>query len=89
MAKGQNCKGIQTPKYDGPELCATLSYTEMVPATGGQVGPREITKKVEITGRLNNPRKSEQAVLVELCAKVKAQHPTAKLVTFKRKEGRA
>lgn len=86
MAKGQNCKGIQTPTYNGPELCAVLSVKEMVPPKGGQVGPREVERKIEVKGRLNNPRKNEQAVLTEICAKVKAQHPTAKLVSFHRKE---
>jgi hypothetical protein len=84
--KGQNCKGKTSVTYTGPELCATLTVIDMVE---GEIGPREVRRKVIVTGRLNNPRKNEQAVLTEICAKVKAQHPTAKLVSFKRKEGRA
>ena len=80
------CKGIQEVKYTGPEICAVLTVTDMVE---GEIGPREKKRTVRVSGRLNNPRKSEQAVLTEICAKVKAQHPTAKLVSFKRKEGRS
>ncbi|KKL47947.1 hypothetical protein LCGC14_2330410 [marine sediment metagenome] len=70
------CRGIQTIPYNGPEICATLSY--------GKKGERRRT--VKVSGRLNNPRKTDNAVLTEICAKVKAQHPTAKLMSFKRKE---
>ena len=76
--KGQNCKGKSTTTYTGPELCATLTVVE-----NGR------TKKVVVSGRLNNPRKNEQAVLTEICAKIKRENPTAKLVSFKRKEGKA
>ena len=80
------CKGIQSVKYDGPEICATLTVIDMVE---GEIGPIEKKRTVKVSGRLNNPRKSEQAVLQEICAKVKQQNPTAKLVSFKRKEGKA
>ncbi len=70
------CRGIQTVEYNGPVICATLSY--------GKKGERRHT--VKVSGRLNNPRKTEGAVLTEICAKVKVQHPTAKLMSFKRKE---
>ncbi len=77
-------RGIQTPSYSGPEICAVLTVIDMVP---GEIGPPEKRRTIKVSGRLNNPRKNEQAVLTEICAKVKAQHPTAKLVSFKRKEG--
>ncbi len=80
------CKGIQTVKYNGPEICAVLTVTDMVE---GEIGPREKRRTIKVSGRLNNPRKNEQAVLTEICAKVKREHPTAKLVSFKRKEGKA
>lgn len=86
MAKGQNCKGIQMPKYHGPEIVATLTVIDMVP---GKTGPLEKKRTVKVSGRLNNPRKNEHAVLTEICAKVKRENPTAKLVSFKREEGRA
>ncbi len=73
------CKGVQTSNYAGPMLEATLSVVS--PSSGK---PRRMT----VTSRLNNPRKNQEAVLTELCARVKAQHPTAKLVSFERKEGR-
>jgi len=79
------CKGIQATQYDGPEICATLTVIDMVE---GKIGPIEKRRTVKVSGRLNNPRKNEQKVLEEICAKVKAQNPTAKLVSFKRKEGR-
>jgi hypothetical protein len=90
--KSQNpsmCKGKTTPSYNGPEICATLTVIDMIAPVGGEIGPREKKRTVKVSGRLNNPRKSEQAVLTEICAKVKAENPTAKLVSFKRKEGRA
>jgi hypothetical protein len=80
------CRGIQEVKYSGPEICATLTVIDMVE---GKIGPREKKRTIRVSGRLNNPRKSENAVLTEICAKVKAEHPTAKLVSFKRKEGRS
>ena len=80
------CKGIQEVKYTGPEICAVLTVIDMVE---GKIGPVEKRRTVKVSGRLNNPRKNEQKVLEEICAKVKAQNPTAKLVSFKRKEGRA
>lgn len=84
--RGQNCKGKSSVTYTGPEICATLTVIDMVE---GEIGPREKKRTIKVSGRLNNPRKSEQAVLTEICAKVKAANPTAKLVSFKRKEGRA
>jgi hypothetical protein len=80
------CKGIQEVRYSGPEICATLTVIDMVP---GEIGPREKKRTIRVSGRLNNPRKSENAVLTEICAKVKRENPTAKLVSFKRKEGRS
>jgi hypothetical protein len=80
------CKGIQAVKYNGPEICATLTVIDMVE---GSIGPREKKRTIRVSGRLNNPRKSENAVLTEICAQVKRQHPTAKLVSFKRKEGKS
>lgn len=79
-----NCKGIQKAEYTGPELVAVLSYTEIKQVTEEVTKP--IERRVTVRARLNNPRKSEQAVLKELCARVKARQPTAKLVSYERKE---
>ena len=71
------CKGIQKSSYNGPEICATLT-----------VGSGDHPRIVEVSGRLNNPRKTEQSVLQEICAKVKLQDPSAKLVSFQVKKGK-
>ena len=83
--KGQNCKGIQSVKYNGPEICAVLTVIDHENGNPDAVGRK---RTIKVSGRLNNPRKNEQAVLTEICAKVKREHPTAKLVSFKREEGR-
>jgi hypothetical protein len=72
------CKGIQKSSYNGREICATLT-----------VGAGDHPRTVKVSGRLNNPRKTEQSVLQEICAKVKLENPSAKLVSFKVKEGKA
>ncbi len=80
------CKGLQQVKYNGPEIIATLTVANTLETPLGRVAKK---RTIEVRARLNNPRKSEQAVLTEICAKVKAEHPSAKLVSFKTKKGKS
>ncbi len=73
-----NCPGVSRPTYNGPKLSVTFRYTDW---EGGRR-----TRTIERP--LSNPRKSEDAVLQEICAEMKRDHPTAKLHEFHKKEAR-
>ena len=72
------CQGIKVPEYNGPTLHAVLNFSE---GTG--------RRRKTFVENLSNPRKNDEAVLKEICARVKAKHPDARLISFERKEGRA
>jgi len=64
--RSYNQTGRQNSHYCGPEIVATFVV----------MGER-ITRKA----RLNNPRRTVDSVRVALCASVREQYPTAKLVS--------
>lgn len=71
-----NHRGVKVSHYKGPKLVVEFSYKE----------PTGQRQKLIVKSPLSNPRKSEQSVLQGICADVKRNHPTSKLVEFHRKE---
>jgi len=84
-----NCKGVTVAKYYGPVLAVTMAWTDIIQEPDGNYFTRPVERRVTKRVRLNNPRKSEQAVLVEVCATIKLEHPEARLVRYNREEGKA
>lgn len=76
--KGKN----RSVTYDGPVLIARFSVPRMNTETSSSKVTKGRNRKVTAEGRLNNPRKSQQAVLREVCAKVVQATPGAKLLSW-------
>ncbi len=75
-----NCKGKSGQSYNGPTLTASFKVAKVKYVDGvKQVIPGKYRHFKE-TARMNNPRKTEDAVRMELCAKVKRNTPDAILV---------
>lgn len=71
----QPCQGKRQVQYSGPVLEVVFERPWNNPRTTKPA--RRFTKRV----RLNNPRKSTDAVRVEVCAQFLRENPGAKLVT--------
>ncbi len=82
----RNCPGPTMTPYTGPILEVVFTWTELVQTDTMRkrsILPRKELRTVTRTARLNNPRKSQEGVRLELCRQEKLKNPKAKLKSFR------